>query len=57
MDADKLIKQLRKDAVPIPSTEHAVGYNKGIEHAIKLLEELKNEIPDKRRYSNIVNKT
>ena len=42
MDIDKLIKQLREDAVPIPTTEHAGGYNKGIEQAIKRLEELKN---------------
>jgi hypothetical protein len=41
MDAKKIIEQLRKEAVPIPTTEHAVGYNKGIEQAIKLLEEIK----------------
>lgn len=42
MDAEKLIKQLREEAVPIPTTEHAVGYNKGIEVAIKLIEEVTN---------------
>ena len=38
-DNIKIIKQLRKDAVPIPTTEHAVGYNKGIEQAIQRLQE------------------
>ena len=43
MEADKLIKQLRKEAVPIPTTEHAIGYNKGIECAIELIEKEKEK--------------
>jgi hypothetical protein len=42
MDAEKLIEQLRKEAVPCPTTEHAVGYNKGLDQAIKLLEGFKD---------------
>jgi hypothetical protein len=42
MDAEKLIEQLRKEAVPCPTTEHAIGYNKGLDQAIKILEELNN---------------
>jgi len=40
MDAEKLIKKLREDAVPLPTTEYAIGYNKGIESAIKIIEEM-----------------
>ena len=40
MDAEKLIKKLREDAVPLPTTEYANGYNKGIESAIKIIEEM-----------------
>jgi hypothetical protein len=43
MDAKELIKQLRKDAVPVPTTEHAGGYNRGIEQAIKRIQEAKGE--------------
>ena len=43
METDKLIKQLRKDAVPIPTTEHAIGYNRGIQHAIDLIEKVKEK--------------
>jgi len=42
MDAKEIIKQLRKQAVPVPTTEHAIGYNKGIEEAIKILEKQKD---------------
>ena len=42
MDKEKLIKQLRKDAVPLPTTEHAKGYNKGIDQAIKRIKNAEN---------------
>jgi len=39
IDNIKIIKQLREDAVPIPITEHSIGFNKGIEQAIERLQE------------------
>ena len=40
IDITKLKKLIRSGAVPLPTTEHAGGYNKGIEHALEIIEKI-----------------
>jgi hypothetical protein len=39
IDNIKIIKQLEADKVPIPETEHAIGYNCGTANALVRLQE------------------
>ena len=44
IDIDKLKKVIRDGAVPCPTTEHAIGYNKGIKHVLEMIEKLEIEM-------------
>jgi len=43
MDAEAIIDEFRKKAVPLPTTEYAEGFNKGIEAAIEIIEKERSD--------------
>ena len=43
VDMNKLKAEIIKGGMAFPPTEHAIGFNKGIEHCLEIIERIENE--------------